>query len=106
MNTTKESIKPEVGMGVTERIGSDCYPYTVVNVISDKKIEVTRDTATATENSNYFGSQEYAYESNMDGNRMVLSRRKNGRWYQVGQKMECWSGFRLGHRRYYQDPHF
>jgi len=43
----KEEVIPEVGMGATEHVGSDryrvCRPYTIVEVITPRKIVVQRD---------------------------------------------------------------
>ncbi len=38
-------IKPEIGMGVTEICYSDRHAYTIIEVITDKKIVVQQDLA-------------------------------------------------------------
>ena len=95
-----------VGMGATYCVGSDCYPYTVVEVINQKKIVVTSDMYKATDKSEYYGSQDYTYTSNPDGHRMVLTLRKNGRWIPQGSPMRGSCGFTIGYRRAYRDPSF
>jgi hypothetical protein len=52
-----------VGTGVTHRIGTDCYPYEVVENISSKKIKVRKLKEVPTKNSNYYSNQDYTYKS-------------------------------------------
>lgn len=103
----KEKIIPVVGMGATYGIGSDRYPYTVVNVISENKVEVTADDYKRTDNNGAFSEdQSYEYVTRWDAPRLTLTRRKNGKWFPVGQKMERWGGYHVGHRNAHYDPHF
>jgi hypothetical protein len=103
----KEKIIPVVGMGVTMSAGSDSYPYTVVNVISENKVEITADDfKRVDDNPTFSESQKYEYESRMDAHRTLITRRKNGRWFPVGEKMANYGGFRVGFRRAHWDPHF
>lgn len=101
------TVKPEIGMGATERVGSDCYAYTVIEVTpSGKRATVQRDKAIATKDNSFTEEQEYRYESDPQGVSFEVSLRKNGKWYRVGQPMEWYTGVTMGHRRYYSDPSF
>lgn len=101
------SVKPEIGMGATERVGSDCYAYTVIAVSeSGKRATIQRDRAIATKDNSYTEAQEYRYEANTEGVTKEVSLRKNGTWYTVGQPIEWYTGVTMGHRRYYQDPSY
>jgi hypothetical protein len=104
----REIISPEIGMGATGGAGSDCYPYTIVEISPNgKTIWVTSDSHKATKDCEYYGNQSYTYTSNMDGERECYTLRKNGRWIRKGAGLkEYWCGISIGHRRYYRDPHF
>lgn len=100
-----QEITPEVGMGVTKYVGSDRYPYTVVEVITPKKIVVQADNYVRTDKNGQSESQEYTYTPNTDAERITITKRKNGRW--VRQKESSNSiGYGIGHRRAYQDPSY
>lgn len=95
----------KVGMGVTHSVGSDSYPFTIVEVISPKKIVVQQDNVVHVSGSFMKGDAKYRYEPNDLAEKKILSLRKNGRWYPVGQK-DWHCAFFLGSRSYYQDPSF
>ncbi len=95
-----------VGMGATYCIGSDCYPYTVVEVISQKKIVVTGDEYKPAVGFEYYGNQIYDYTPQPNGHRKVLTLRKNGRWIPQGSPMKGSCGFAIGSKRAYRDPSF
>lgn len=99
-------MKPEVGMGATYGINGDAYPYTIVEVISDRLIVVQEDQARATKDSDYYGTQRHVYVPDPNGKRLRISLRKNGRWIQVGQALRGWGTFHIGKRRARTDPHF
>jgi hypothetical protein len=104
---TATQTQPEVGMGVTFGIGSDCYPYTVLEVVNSKTIRVQSDDYKALPDSEYFGNQKYEYRRNHQGSITTLTLRKNGRWVRKGESMRGASGYwSIGTRRYYSDPHF
>lgn len=98
--------KIEVGMGVTEYVGSDRYPYTVVEILSPKRIVVQRDNFRRTDNRGFSEQQDYVYEPDPNGSRYTITLRKNGLWYKVGEQMYRGGGFWVGERRAYQDPSF
>jgi hypothetical protein len=103
MTTT---VKPKIGMGATMGIGSDCYPYTIVEILSDKRIAVTADISTPTGKHDYFRNQDYDYTSNPDGVKEIYTLRKNGRWVREGETMHSGRCLHIGSRRRYDDPHF
>ena len=97
-------IIPVVGMGATESVGSDSYPYTIIEVSpSEKTIVVQQDIAKPDVGHEYFGAQKYVYTPNVDANKRTYTLRKNGRWYQKGESMG-YMPLCIGHRRYYSDP--
>lgn len=95
-----------IGDGATIYVGSDCYPATVVKV-TGRTVVLQRDIATPTENSDYFGTQEYTYSENPNGSTDIFSLRKDGRLYMKGTQMGrngvlC----SIGSRRKYSNPSF
>ena len=111
----REIKKPEVGMGVTMSIGSDSYPYEIVEIIDEKHLAVRRLDYKAKPNSDYFGHQEYEYFSREDSPLTYLMFRNN-RWREqmkdnvtgkptrrLGSKWEHWS---IGRAVAYFDPSF
>jgi hypothetical protein len=105
-----EMLAPVVGMGASSGFGSDSYPYTVVGVSGcGKKVWVTEDSHEPAEGFNYFSNQVYTYESNMTKNMneaQCFTLRSNGDWVVDGSGIKYGRKLYLGHRRYYQDPHF
>lgn len=98
--------KPEVGTGVTYRIGSDCYPYTVIE--SDPKglkIKIQSDTAIPLKDyknsDTFYVDQTYKYERNPDGDIIELKLNSKGKWAN-GQ----YGKFTIGTRKKYLDPSF
>lgn len=102
----------EVGSGATYGVGSDCYPYTVVEIINEKKVVVQADKYEADKDNgyDYYGNQVYKYFTDQNGGRKIVTLRKNGMWLPVGSVVSrggCYAnGFSLGFRRAYQDPSF
>jgi hypothetical protein len=100
-NNTPSPI--EVGTGVTFHCGSDCYPYTVVEVKSPRKIIVQGDNWKRTDKNGISEDQTYEYTPNPNGERRVITLRKNGRWCEVGSNASS-CPYTVGHRRMYHDP--
>ena len=103
MYTTIASETPEVGMGVTMVVGSDCYPYSIIAVRSANRIVVQADDYRAARVHNYGEDVPYEYTANPQGSTQLLSLRKDGYWRGIG--VENYPSFRIGKRRYYRDPH-
>lgn len=105
MNETITPVTPKVGMGATGVFGSDCYPYTIVEVKSKTRIVLQEDTAFVGEGHDFFENQVWEFSRNPDTPKIEVSRRKNGRWVEVGVDVDC-NGYVIGQRRRYIDPHF
>ena len=101
-----DPFKPSVGMGVTNGIGSDCYPYTIVEVRSEKQLVVKADDYQSVGGDGMSAAQEYIYGANTKNPAVVLTLRKNGAWKQKGELMRGGSNWHIGSRRAYRDPSF
>lgn len=101
----RKHIKPEVGMGVTHKIGSDAYSYTIVKVITPKKVLIARDIVIPYGPQAFTEQQENDHVKGTSGC-TVITKRKNGHWYAQGDSMVHWQAYFLGFRRTYEDPHF
>lgn len=94
--------KPQTGEGMTMIIGSDCYPFTVIESNPKKStITVQADNAIPDKENgyDYFSNQVYKYERNENGTTHVLKFNKNGSWVSDGLKF-------VEGRSKYQDPSF
>ncbi len=99
---------PQVGDGATRRVGSDCYPYTIIEVGSDAKfIRVQADSYKVVEGNFMQGNAVVEYSPNPEGDIITYTLRKNGKYIQQGAPMNM-GGVSIGinGRRYYQDPSF
>lgn len=106
-----------IGQGVTYSIGSDSYAYSIID-FADGVVTIQRDKERATANSNYYGSQKYVYYADPKGRieHIRLYPKKNGdlKWTRVYKnektgrwnKGSKWGFYKIGYRRFYQDPSF
>ena len=119
MSCRASEIKPFVGMAGTEFVGSDRYAIVVTDVISDKKILISKmwddDYKSLDENEKL-----QCLETSRMGKYMTLSEdkkhlvpvgivytyRKNNRWIQEGQSLWGTGAIHLGHADNYLDPCF
>ena len=69
---------PAVGMGVTECLWSDRYPWTIINVISDTAIQIQADIATRIDCKGLSEAQEYEYKTDPNGATRTITRRQDG----------------------------
>jgi len=93
-------------MGATQQIGSDRYAYTIIEVLTPKKIRVQADHQRCTSGNEYNSeSQTWACERNPNGTVLTVTKRKNGRWVRQGDSKNG-AGFGIGHRSPYRDPSF
>jgi hypothetical protein len=99
-------VNLELGMGATASYYSDCDAYTVIEILSPKKIRVQNDKAIPTANHDYYGRQEYTFERDEKGEILTLSLRKNDLWIPIGLEKNRTPRFILGLRRKYIDPTF
>ena len=102
-----------MGGGASVNIGSDVYPYTIVNYKKDK-VAIQEDFAKPTKDSNYYSNQEYIYSPNDEGEVLYFKLDKNKNWLQVvrNEKTNRWNktnpSYRVvfGQRKKYRDPSF
>lgn len=90
------AIKPQVGMGVTQRSLSGARPYTIIRVQSHWQIVVQRDRAIQ------MSGTEYNFARNPFGDVIHLTRRADGIWRVVGE--QGGSEYTLGERAMYNEP--
>lgn len=101
-------IVPRVGMRATYGIGSDRYPYEVVEVGGKiekgvpYRVTVRRMKIILGEGFDFYSNQVYNYESNVDASPEILTLRSDG-YYRKHCKCGYWS---FGDADYYQDPSF
>lgn len=109
---TKVDVKPEVGMGATMFVGSDCYAMIVTKVHSSKNVEVAHvpdeylDRFSVDENGVMRLSEELALKIYNNFGSEKFSKRKNGRWLPKGASLWSTGAVRFGHAENYRDPSF
>ena len=94
---------PEIGMGVTKYSGSDCYPYTVTEIVAPKTIKVkANDYRADPDKEGGMGHQNWIIdeEPRENAEELTLTLRKDGYWYRKGSSMG-YGRFVLGSRDYY-----
>lgn len=97
-------LMPEVGMGATEILWSDRRAKTVVKVLTPNKVVVRENEVMCKDY--YAGNYEVLDELSAMPEE-VFTRRKSGRWVEMGQPDKYGSVFLvLGHRAHYIDPSF
>ena len=103
-----ETIIIKKGMGATQNVGSDSYPYTIIDIYHNgNEIHAQRDNSTPTDDCEYYGKQSYTYTPNTDSEIEVFTLRKNGCFVKKGKPLNYyWDSISLGSRRYYRDPSF
>jgi len=100
-------IIPTVGMGVTQFSGSDRHPYTIADVVSERKIMVRADSMITLKDSDLYGEQKYLYDYDKTSPEIAITKRKNGEWITMGDSMGTTGGrWHVGSREEYRDPHF
>jgi hypothetical protein len=92
---------PSIGLGVTEAVGSDRYPGTIVAVPSATRIIVQRDDVLVEQ------CGVRVFTRRPDAPRSIYTLRRNGRWVAKGVPMRAGYGrLAIGNRDYYLDPSF
>lgn len=76
----KEPATPKVGDGATKLGWSDRRAYTVVEVLSEKKVVIQRDKATRTDGLGMSDAQSYSYERDPSGSKETVTLSKGGQW--------------------------
>ena len=95
------SQTPTVGMGATEIMFSDRHPYTIIKVLSPKRIVVQADKATRIDGNGCCEDQSYLFEPDPQAPPVTLFLNKRGKWKQLGDAQG--STFLLGTRQEYYD---
>lgn len=93
---------------VNHHVGSDVYPYEIVEVVNDRTIKIrAMHYEPDKENGyNYYEGGPWIITSDPCQPLEVITRRKNGNWYPKGQK-DWYNPFSFGSKpRKYRDPHF
>lgn len=97
-------LMPEVGMGATEILWSDRRAKTIVNVLTPNKIVVRENEVVC---KDYYAGDYEVLDELSDMPEEVFTRRKSGRWVEMGQPDKYGSVFLvIGHRDHYIDPSF
>jgi hypothetical protein len=97
-------LMPEVGMPATAIYFSDRRAKTVVEVLTPNKIVVREN---CTECIDYYKSDYKILDELSNMPELTFTRRKSGRWVEMGQPDKYGSVFLvLGHRTHYIDPSF
>ncbi len=91
----------QVGMGVTLFINPNCYPFTLIKIINDKRILVQEDKWTRIDKNTLPDRQVYEYMPNPMGKKYEVSLRKNGKWVPTGWNLNSERYFLFGARRRY-----
>lgn len=98
-------LEPEIGMGVTYLGWTDRHPYTVIKVISPTRIVIQADSYKRVDKNGQSESQQYLFTPNPKGEVITLSKRKDGRWREVGKDLRS-SIYQIGERSKYHDYSF
>jgi hypothetical protein len=94
-----------VGTPATMTLGSDAYPYTVVEFSASKKTLVLRADqyrAKRDGSHDYYSNQSYDYRTNEQGQTIKATLRSDGRYRVSGGQQ----GITLGYRVHRSDPSF
>lgn len=91
----------KVGTGATKIMHSDRHPYTVVEVLSHRRIKLKADKPIRTDKNSMSECQSYMYDLGV-GEEVIVSLRKDGTWRAVGSNQL----FHIGSRREYHDYSF
>ena len=97
-------VSPIVGMGCTKFSGSDRRPFSVVAVITGRKIVVQPDRAERCDSNGVSESQSYQYTAQPDAVRTILTLRKGGCWVEIRQPKRHSAQYRIGERERWDDP--
>lgn len=103
-------MKIEVGTGGHYGFNGDRYPFTVVEVVSEKEVIIQADSFKVVEENSFYkeGPVKCEFYRNENALKIALTLRKNGRWFPKGLAMGkgiCWS-YCIGERAYSRNPHF
>jgi len=99
----EDGKKVTIGTQATLYVGSDCYPYVVVDILRNGQQVVLQEMdAKPAEGFDYFGNQKYIYTINPQGHVITANKkRSNGRYYN-----EKSTPVSFGVARKYSNPSF
>ena len=98
---------PHVGQGATICYWSDRHAGTIISLSEDAKaVTWQRDKVKRIDTNGMSESQNYEYEPDTQGEIIVFTLRKNGRWIRKGQSMRNGTTLSIGHRSEYYDYSF
>ncbi len=103
---SSDKVVPVVGMGVTMGIGSDAYPYTVIQVVSEKRCIVQADKKKRTDSNGQSEDQRYLFVPDSMGEKIEIYLSTRGDWRKRGNGGKSSYRFTLGKRSAYTDPSF
>lgn len=83
--TNTEAINIRDYKYFNHHVGSDCYAFEVVEVISDRRVIVRKLDSKAGEGHDWYTDQNWELFSDERNPLVVITLRKNGRWYPKGQ---------------------
>ena len=104
--TARNTVDPVVGGGCTEYCWSDRHAYTVVEVVTPKKVVVQQDKAKRTDKNYMSECQDYVFTPDPEAPKKVLTLRLDGKWREQGCSKGNGNVFRFGHRNKYYDYTF
>ena len=102
------NLDPVIGMGITRSIGSDSYPFTIVDILKVKdktilKLQGDRDLYTFNPDNKFEYAEQFRNHG-LDGRieyRTILWNEKTKRWNKDRYDYYFYS---IGQRKYYLDP--
>jgi hypothetical protein len=92
-----EEITPKIGMGATEIMGTDRYPFTIIQIASKNRLIVQADKYSAI-GTNTANNQNYEYKPDTNGKTEKLILTKYG-WKILGEPVY----FKIGYRKAFYD---
>lgn len=103
------TIKPKVGMGGFHYINGDRYPFTIIEVITDKKIRVQYDDYQVVEENSFYkeGPLQCEFFEDKKAPTRIVTFRKNFQWMLQGVPMQYgnFESCYIGERQYSRNPH-
>lgn len=107
MVENKNDEPPKVGDGATYGCWTDRHAGTVIDVSKNgKTVCVREDRAARVDKNGMSEMQEYEYSPNPEGQVIIFTLRKNGRYNEKGCPMGHGNRVGFGHRSAYHDYSF
>lgn len=101
MDSSWQSLQPEVGMGATFVQWSDREAGTIIEVSkTGHRLVWQEDRATRIDTNGMSDAQQYSYESDPGGSRLTFTRRRDGSYRLLGSQSRLLLGVRDKHYDY------